>query len=85
MRPSAGEEGPPAHVRTALDLLKVERIDHGVQTSKDAALVATINSDDPSYFGGCVNENVTQTFAAANLSGQHASTPARLHTGAQEL
>ena len=32
----AGEEGPPAYVWTALDLLKVERIDHGVQSSKDA-------------------------------------------------
>src|SRR4051812_7044225 len=27
----AGEEGPPAYIATALDLLKVERIDHGVR------------------------------------------------------
>jgi adenosine deaminase len=113
----AGEEGPPAYVWTALDLLKVERIDHGVRSSKDAALmqrlakdripltvcplsnlklcvfpdlarhnlrqlldaglVATINSDDPAYFGGYLNENFTQTFGALNLNAQHAYTLAR--------
>ncbi|MGH6638937.1 MAG: adenosine deaminase [Polaromonas sp.] len=113
----AGEEGPPAYVWTALDLLKVERIDHGVQSSKDAALmqrlaqdrialtvcplsnlklcvfpdlashnlrqlldaglVATVNSDDPAYFGGYMNENFTQTFAATQLNTQHAYTLAR--------
>lgn len=113
----AGEEGPPAYVWTALDLLKVERIDHGVQASKDAALmqrlaegrialtvcplsnlklcvfpdlashnlrqlldaglVATINSDDPAYFGGYMNENFTQTFAALHLNAEHAYTLAR--------
>lgn len=110
----AGEEGPPAYVWTALDLLKVERVDHGVQSSKDAALmrrlasdrialtvcplsnlklcvfptladhnlralleaglVATVNSDDPAYFGGYMNENFTQTFAAIGLTTQHAYT-----------
>jgi adenine deaminase len=35
----AGEEGPPAYIREALDLLKVERIDHGVRCEEDAALV----------------------------------------------
>lgn len=35
----AGEEGPPAYVWSALDVLKVERIDHGVQSIHDAALV----------------------------------------------
>jgi adenosine deaminase len=104
----AGEEGPPAYVWTALDLLKVERIDHGVQSSKDpqlmrrlaqdripltvcplsnlklcvfpalerhnigqlleAGLVATVNSDDPAYFGGYMNDNFTRTFAATGLS-----------------
>ncbi|MDO8719083.1 MAG: adenosine deaminase [Polaromonas sp.] len=113
----AGEEGPPAYVWTALDLLKVERIDHGVQASKDAALMqrlatsrialtvcplsnlklcvfpelaghnlrqlldagllATVNSDDPAYFGGYINENFTQTFAALDLSARHAYTLAR--------
>jgi hypothetical protein len=91
----AGEEGPPAYVWSALDVLKVERVDHGVQSAKDpalmrrlaqeripltvcplsnlklcvfprladhnlralldAGLVATVNSDDPAYFGGYVN------------------------------
>ena len=113
----AGEEGPPAYIWTALDLLKVERIDHGVQASKDAALmqrlaqdrialtvcplsnlklcvfpelashnlrelldaglVATVNSDDPAYFGGYMNDNFTQTFAATGLKAQHAYTLAR--------
>lgn len=108
----AGEEGPPAYIWSALDVLKVERIDHGVQAIKDpllmarlardripltvcplsnlklrvfptlaehnlgrlleAGIVATINSDDPSYFGGYINENFTQTFAALGLTAQHA-------------
>ena len=113
----AGEEGPPEYVWTALDLLKVERVDHGVQSSKDpalmkrlaqdripltvcplsnlklcvfptlaqhnlgalldAGLMATVNSDDPAYFGGYINENFTQTFAATGLTAQHAYTLAR--------
>ena len=113
----AGEEGPPAYIWTALDLLKVERIDHGVQATKDAALIqrlakdqialtvcplsnlklcvfpdlashnlktlldaglaATVNSDDPAYFGGYMNENFTQTFAATNMTAQHAYRLAR--------
>jgi adenosine deaminase len=113
----AGEEGPPAYVWTALDLLKVERIDHGVQSSKDAALMqrlaqdripltvcplsnlklcvfpdlashnlrqlldaglaATVNSDDPAYFGGYMNANFVQTFAATGLTAQHAYALAR--------
>ncbi|VTU23318.1 Adenine deaminase [Variovorax sp. PBL-H6] len=108
----AGEEGPPAYVWSALDVLKVERVDHGVQSTKDAALmrrlandripltvcplsnlklcvfpdlarhnlgqlldaglVATVNSDDPAYFGGYMNENFVQTFAATGLTAQHA-------------
>ena len=35
----AGEEGPAAYIREALDLLKVERIDHGVRCDEDPALV----------------------------------------------
>jgi len=113
----AGEEGPPEYIWTALDVLKVERVDHGVQASQDAALmqrlaadripltvcplsnlklcvfpnlahhnlrqlldaglVATINSDDPAYFGGYINDNFTQTFAALTLNAQHAYTLAR--------
>lgn len=108
----AGEEGPPAYVWTALDLLKVERIDHGVQSTKDpllmerlardripltvcplsnlklcvfpklqdhnlgqlldAGLVATVNSDDPAYFGGYMNANFLETFAATGLTGAQA-------------
>ena len=108
----AGEEGPPAYVWSALDVLKVERIDHGVQSTKDPALmkrlaqdripltvcplsnlklcvfpdlgqhnlrelldgglVATVNSDDPAYFGGYMNQNFIETFAATGLTAQHA-------------
>ena len=100
----AGEEGPPAYVRSALDLLKVERIDHGVRSTEDPALVqrlaqegvpltvcplsnvklcvfrsmsehnlpallaaglkATVNPDDPAYFGGYINQNFVETFSA---------------------
>jgi adenosine deaminase len=35
----AGEEGPPAYIWEALDLLKVERVDHGVRCLEDPALV----------------------------------------------
>ncbi len=113
----AGEEGPPAYVWSALDVLKVERIDHGVQSVKDAALmkrlaqdripltvcplsnlklcvfprladhnlrqlldaglVATVNSDDPAYFGGYMNANFTETFAATGLQAAHAYQLAR--------
>ena len=113
----AGEEGPATYVWTALDLLKVERVDHGVQSSHDpalmqrlaqdrialtvcplsnlklcvfpdlathnlrqlldAGLVATVNSDDPSYFGGYINDNFTQSFAALSLNAEHAYTLAR--------
>ena len=111
----AGEEGPPAYIWSALDVLKVERIDHGVRCIEDPALVqrlaatrvpltvcplsnvklcvydsmaqhqlgtlldaglcATVNSDDPAYFGGYVNQNFVETFAALpHLTAQHAHT-----------
>lgn len=113
----AGEEGPPAYIWTALDVLRVERIDHGVQAIRDAALMqrlakdrialtvcplsnlklcvfpdlashnlrqlldaglaVTVNSDDPAYFGGYMNDNFTQTFAATGMTAQHAYTLAR--------
>ncbi|MFM9902759.1 MAG: adenosine deaminase [Polaromonas sp.] len=113
----AGEEGPPAYVWTALDVLKVERVDHGVQSSKDALLMqrlakdrialtvcplsnlklcvfpdlashnlkglldaglaATVNSDDPAYFGGYMNDNFVQTFAATGMTAEHALQLAR--------
>jgi adenosine deaminase len=104
----AGEEGPPAYVREALDVLKVSRIDHGVRSLEDpalvarlrderipltvcplsnvklrvvddlrrhplramldAGLVATVNSDDPAYFGGYVGDNFTAVADALQLS-----------------
>jgi adenine deaminase len=45
---------------------------HNLGELLDAGLVATINSDDPAYFGGYMNENFVQTFAATGLSAQHA-------------
>jgi adenine deaminase len=93
----AGEEGPPEYVWEALDVLGIDRIDHGNRSLEDDALVAriakdgltltvcplsnlslcvvhdlkthplkkmldlglkaTINSDDPAYFGGYLNTN----------------------------
>jgi adenosine deaminase len=113
----AGEEGPPAYIETALDVLHVERIDHGVRCLEDAALtrrlahdqvpltvcplsnlklrvfdrlsdhnllrlldaglVATVNSDDPAYFGGYINDNFVQTFEALPLQRKHAYQLAR--------
>jgi adenosine deaminase len=108
----AGEEGPPQYIWSALDILKAERIDHGVQAVNDPALmarlakeripltvcplsnvklcvfkdlsqhtlrtlldnglVATVNSDDPAYFGGYLNQNFLETFAALDLDAAHA-------------
>ncbi len=93
----AGEEGPAEYVWEALDLLKVNRVDHGVRSEEDPKLMqrliaekmpltvcplsnlklcvvndmadhnirrllqqgvhVTVNSDDPSYFGGYMNDN----------------------------
>ena len=104
----AGEEGPPEYVHEALDLLEVERIDHGNRALEDAALVrriadegltltvcplsnlrlcvikdiaqspvrrmlelglkATINSDDPAYFGGYINANFHAVAEALDLT-----------------
>jgi len=103
----AGEEGPAAYVREAVELLNVDRIDHGnaaltdaslVQVLKeraipltvcplsnlrlkvvdslehhplkkmlDAGLLATVNSDDPPYFGGYVNENLIEVQRSLSL------------------
>lgn len=41
----AGEEGPPAYIWSALDVLKVERIDHGVRCLEDPALVARLAAE----------------------------------------
>lgn len=103
----AGEEGGPDTVREALDLLHVERIDHGVRSMEDPALIAElrdrqtpltvcplsnvalrvvsrldqhvlpamlknnllacVNSDDPAYFGGYVDDNLAAVRAAFSL------------------
>ncbi|MBN8739498.1 MAG: adenosine deaminase [Xanthomonadaceae bacterium] len=113
----AGEEGPPQYIHDALDLLQVERIDHGVQALKDPGLVArlareripltvcplsnvklcvfkdlrqhnlrellrqglvaTVNSDDPAYFGGYINQNFIETLDALDLDGAELATLAR--------
>jgi adenosine deaminase len=113
----AGEEGPPEYVREALDLLHVERIDHGnraledpelvgriiaegltltvcplsnlrlcvidsvaaspVKRMLDAGLRATINSDDPAYFGGYVNDNFIAVADALDLDRRDILTLAR--------
>jgi adenosine deaminase len=113
----AGEEGPPEYIRTALDLLHVERIDHGVRCLEDpalterlardkvpltvcplsniklrvfdrsadhnllklldAGLTVTVNSDDPAYFGGYLNQNFVQMFEALPLGREHAYQLAR--------
>ena len=109
----AGEEGPPEYVWQALNLLGVSRIDHGIRSLEDPALVehlvskqipltvcpfsnvrlrvvdrledhplpamlaaglaVTINSDDPAYFGGYIEDNFaalqeTFGFGAAELA-----------------
>jgi len=104
----AGEEGPAEYVWQALDLLKVQRIDHGVRSLEDKKLVerlvdeqvpltvcplsnvklqlfrsleqhnlkamldqgvcATVNSDDPAYFGGYVEDNFSAVQSALKLS-----------------
>jgi adenine deaminase len=52
--------------------------DHNLPALLDAGLCATINSDDPAYFGGYINENFVQTFAALpQLTLEHARTLAR--------
>ncbi|OVZ60811.1 adenosine deaminase [Pigmentiphaga sp. NML080357] len=103
----AGEEGPASYVRESVELLQVDRIDHGNSCLDDPALVAelaargtpltvcplsnlrlrvvedmtrhplatmlraglnaTVNSDDPSYFGGYVNDNYLACHEALGL------------------
>ena len=50
---------------------------HNLKQLLDAGLAATVNSDDPAYFGGYINDNFTQTFAATGLQAQHAYSLAR--------
>jgi adenosine deaminase len=46
--------------------------EHTLGQMLDAGLRVTINSDDPAYFGGYLNENYLQTFAALHLNAQQA-------------
>jgi adenine deaminase len=49
--------------------------EHPLPALLAAGLCATINSDDPAYFGGYVNQNYLETFAALpELTAQHAHT-----------
>lgn len=104
----AGEEGPAAYVREAVEVLQVERVDHGnaalddpelvrllaerripltvcplsnlklrvvgameehpLKRLMDAGLRVTVNSDDPSYFGGYVNDNYLACQQALGLT-----------------
>lgn len=113
----AGEEGPPEYVYEALDLLHIDRIDHGNRALEDEALVrrivaegltltvcplsnlklcvvtdlkqhplkkmlglglrATINSDDPAYFGGYLAQNWTETAEAIGLTRDELVTLAK--------
>ncbi|MFI6997014.1 adenosine deaminase [Nocardia sp. NPDC050175] len=113
----AGEEGPAAYVAEALDVLRVERIDHGIRVLDDPALVqrlvreripltvcpfsnvrlrvidkltdhplrqmlelglvATVNSDDPAYFGGYVQDNFDGIRDALDLTVDHLRILAR--------
>jgi adenosine deaminase len=113
----AGEEGPPDYIVSALEVLNVERVDHGVRCLEDprlvqclvrdqialtvcplsniklrvfddmgkhnlrelldAKLIATVNSDDPAYFGGYINDNFIAAFDALPLDASHAKQLAR--------
>jgi adenosine deaminase len=113
----AGEEGPPDYVRQALDVLGIDRLDHGNRALEDPVLTArlaregmtltvcplsnvklctvasidehpidrmlalglraTINSDDPAYFGGYVAENYRAAAEGRGLSKGDLATLAR--------
>jgi len=113
----AGEEGPPEYVHEALDLLHVDRLDHGNRSLEDPVLAArlarlamtltvcplsniklcvvpdiaahpidtmlrmgiraTINSDDPAYFGGYVGDNYRAVAGGRGLGRDDLVTLAR--------
>ena len=129
----AGEEGGADYVAEAVDVMGVDRIDHGVRCEEDPALVArlaaaripltvcplsnlrlrvvdrleshnmarllraglnvTMNSDDPSYFGGYMNDNYLATQQAlgltraeiAEIARNGVGAPARVDEGRAEL
>ncbi len=51
--------------------------DHSLKTMMDRGLLVTVNSDDPAYFGGGVNENYAQTAQAIGLTRNDIHTLAR--------
>ena len=51
--------------------------DHNLGKLLDAGLKAMVNSDDPAYFGGYLNQNFTETFDALGLGAEQAYTLAR--------
>jgi len=113
----AGEEGPPDYVLQALDILGIDRLDHGNRSLEDPVLTArlartgmtltvcplsnvklcnvasieehpidrmlreglraTINSDDPAYFGGYIGENYRAAAEARGLGKAELATLAR--------
>lgn len=44
---------------------------HPLRRMLDAGLAATVNSDDPAYFGGYLHDNVTAVTTALGLTGEH--------------
>ena len=50
---------------------------HPIKRMLDLGLVATVNSDDPAYFGGYINENFRQVGEAVDLSTKDIETLAR--------
>ena len=48
--------------------------DHNLKKMLDKKLMVTINSDDPAYFGGYLNQNLIETQAALNLSFEDIKT-----------
>ena len=59
----AGEEGPPAYIESALDVLKVERIDHGVRCVESPAL--------PQLAAGHAYTLAANSFEASFASDEH--------------
>ena len=108
----AGEEGPASYIWSSLDVLNVQRIDHGIRAIDDPELMlhlieskmpltvcplsnvklrvfdsmanhtildmldlgvcVTVNSDDPSYFGGYMTENFLALYDSLELSRDQA-------------
>ncbi len=50
---------------------------HNIKALLDAGLLVTVNSDDPAYFGGYINDNFVAVFSALRLTVQHARQLAR--------